>query len=215
MFSVGRAALRADVHAALEEPLLEHRVHVHERLDGDALDPLGDELAEARCVLPRSALAGETHERREAEVAALAHVAKELRRSTGCVSELCSLSRPSSASLTQAAQLRAQLRIVDPIGDEVRDASLSRSWPTIADERFPFAAVGAQQVADAAAVRVRARERGQVAPGDEAVGLLAEPRQHTGVGQPIHRIDRTGAPRCRTAAGSTRRRRTACPTRAG
>src|SRR3989441_6145704 len=40
-----RIALRADVHAALQQALFQHRVHVHERLDRDALDALPEEPA--------------------------------------------------------------------------------------------------------------------------------------------------------------------------
>src|SRR5438270_6060261 len=39
--------LRADVDAALHEPLFDHRVDVHERLDIQALDALGYQLAKA------------------------------------------------------------------------------------------------------------------------------------------------------------------------
>ena len=78
-------------------------------------------------------------------------------------------------------------------------------------ERPPRSGVVAEQVADRAAVRVRARQRGQVAPGDEAAGLRAEPGEHAGVGQPAHRVDRRRTARSRTAAGSKRRRRTGFP----
>ena len=43
-----------------------------------------------------------------------------------------------------------------------------------------------------AAVRMEARQRGQVLPVHQAVSLRPEPGQHAGVRQPIHRIDAGG-----------------------
>ena len=62
-------------------------------------------------------------------------------------------------------------------------------------QRTPLPAVVADHVTHRAAVRVRARQRGQVAPGDHVVGLRAQPLQHAGVGEPIERVDEAGAPR--------------------
>ena len=78
------------------------------------------------------------------------------------------------------------------VGDPVRDQSGARSryassWscPISAASDRHAPGVVAQQVADRAAVRVRAGQRGQVPPGHHAVGLRAEPGQHAGVGEPV------------------------------
>ena len=52
----------ADVHAALRQALLDHRVHVHERLDGDAQDALAEHLAQP-LVLPGQRRGRERRER--------------------------------------------------------------------------------------------------------------------------------------------------------
>ncbi len=44
-------------------------------------------------------------------------------------------------------------------------------------------------------MRMRARQGGEVVPVDEAVCLGPEPAEHTGVGEPIRRVDLTGASR--------------------
>jgi hypothetical protein len=66
------------MHAALSESFLDHGVHVHERLDIDALDALGHELSKATPVA-KHCLPREAHERAEAQIACLTHVAEEAR----------------------------------------------------------------------------------------------------------------------------------------
>src|SRR3954463_3281273 len=59
--------LRPDVDAALDEALLDHGVHVHERLDVQPLDPLGNELPESAPITEHR-LTGEPNERAHPEV---------------------------------------------------------------------------------------------------------------------------------------------------
>src|SRR2546426_6293063 len=72
-----RIALRADVHAALQQALFQHRVHVHERLDRDALDALPEEPAHP-VALPQQGAPRESQQRAQAEVAVLADVAEQI-----------------------------------------------------------------------------------------------------------------------------------------
>ena len=83
-----------------------------------------------------------------------------------------------------------------------RAAPCSRSWPTRAVSERHVPGVVAQQVADRAAVRVRARQRGEVAPGHLPAGLRPEPGQDAGVGEPVERVDRRPSGPTRTPAGS-------------
>src|SRR5437762_14290610 len=69
--------LRADMVAALHEPLFDHRVDVHERLDIQALDALGYQLAKAAPVAEHR-LTSEPNERAQPEIARLAHIVEEI-----------------------------------------------------------------------------------------------------------------------------------------
>ena len=40
---------------------------------------------------------------------------------------------------------------------------------------------------------MRTRQRGQVTPGDQAVGLRTQPLEHAGVGESIERVDVAGS----------------------
>ena len=112
----------------------------------------------------------------------------------GCDSEDCSDNRPSSDSRTASPQFARQFGVGDAVGDEPE----LLFEVVVADQRHqrsPLPDVVADHVPHRAAVRVRTRQRGQVAPGDHVVGLRAQPLQHAGVGEPIERIDEAGAPR--------------------
>src|SRR5580704_11604788 len=66
-------ALRSHVHAALQQPLFEHGVHVHERFDREPLYALSQQAPKARSVACQP-LSGKPQQGSQAEVAALAHV---------------------------------------------------------------------------------------------------------------------------------------------
>src|SRR5439155_14737543 len=132
------APLRTDVNAALQQPLLDHRAHVHERLYGDALDALGHELAEAASVAEQR-VARETDEGGEAEVAALADVAEELcQRRMG--ERALFAQEPEQRFLGERAELGIELRISDAVRHQV-EVRLEPFASYDRDERFPFAAV--------------------------------------------------------------------------
>ena len=114
----------------------------------------------------------------------------------GWDSDDCSESRSSSEPLTTARSVAGMassaIRLASTSGSRSSHC-LSRSCPIRPTSDFHDARVVAQQVAHRAAVRVRARQGGEVAPGHLAGGLLLEPGEHAGVGEPVHRVER---PRC-------------------
>ena len=187
---------RRDVHAALGQALLDHRVHVHERLDRHAQDPLPQQPPQA-VVLAREPGGGQRRQRADAEVAAGADVAPDgghrRVRQRGLLRQ-----QVEQRALHRGPQLLGDRVVGDPVGEHVGLEVEPLLEPVVADQRHqrpPGAGVVAQQVAHRAAVRVRAGQRGQVAPGHLAGGLLLEPGQHAGVGEPVHRVQPGAAAR--------------------
>ena len=110
----------------------------------------------------------------------LSHTSRKSCATDGCVSELCSLNRPSNASLTRRRSCALNS------GSLIRFATrsrcvLSRSCPMIPTSDFHVTFVRAKHVADATAVRMRTRKRGEIAPGHEPVRLRPKPRQNAGM----------------------------------
>jgi len=151
MLRTGVSTLRTDVHATLQQPLLEHRVHVHERLDRDSFDPLGNELPKA-CRVAEKGITSESDERRQAKITAFAHVTEDLRdrrmRQRALFTE-----QSQQRLLEQTSKLCAHLRIIDPVRNKI-EVRFEALVSDDADQRLPLAAIGLQHVADAAAMRM-------------------------------------------------------------
>ncbi|PQM49458.1 hypothetical protein C1Y40_00323 [Mycobacterium talmoniae] len=180
------------MHTALHQPLLEHRREIHERFDGDADHPLTEQPAQ---LVPPSGQGrgGQRQQGGHAQVAVLADVAPDL-------GQLRVGQRGPLGQQTQQRFPHRQLQLARQlgIGDTVGDQPQLLFEPVVADQGdqgTPLVVVVAQQVTHRAAVRVRTRQRGQVPPADQTVGLPGQPFEHAGVGEPVEGIDAPRASR--------------------
>ena len=179
-----------DMHAALREALLDHRVDVHEGLDGDALDALAEELAQS-LVLTGQRRGGELRERADAEVAARADVLpqgtdRRVRQRRLLAEQV------EQRLLDRVLELLVDAAVGDPVRDQVGVQIEELLEPVVPDElgeRVPGSGVVLEQVADRTAVRVAAGQCGEILPGDLAVRLRRQSCQHAGVREAVVRVD--------------------------